>query len=83
MEGGEFALKVAEFLDINQEKQRLNKAISKIKAEESLLKGKLSNQKFLSNAPAHLIEESKRRITELSEEKIKLNVGLKRLAELD
>ncbi|MEE2773984.1 MAG: valine--tRNA ligase [Pseudomonadota bacterium] len=83
VEGGEFALKVAEFLDINQEKQRLNKAISKIKAEESLLKGKLSNQKFLSNAPAHLIEESKRRITELSEEKIKLNVGLKRLAELD
>ena len=56
--GNEFALKISDFIDLNEEIDRLKKAIEKNRAESKLLGSKLNNEKFLYNAPQKVINEN-------------------------
>jgi len=68
VDGAEFALKVAEYVDLPAERQRLLRAIEKNKSELAKLTTKINNDKFISKAPRTLVEESRDRIVEVGNE---------------
>ena len=80
--GAVMALPLAEFVDIEAEKKRLDKAMQKIAKDIGGLKGKLGNEKFLANAKAEVVEEQKERLVAAEAEAAKLEAALARLAGL-
>jgi valyl-tRNA synthetase len=57
--GGEFALPLAEIIDISEEKKRLEKNLTKIENELKSIKGRLENNKFLESAPESVVAQTK------------------------
>ncbi|MEY8098280.1 valine--tRNA ligase [Falsihalocynthiibacter sp. S25ZX9] len=80
--GGTFALPIADIIDLDAEKSRLEKAAEKQKKEYGGLKGRLSNPKFVASAPEEVVAESRVRMAELEAEAEKLAAALQRLADL-
>ncbi|MBT7559217.1 MAG: hypothetical protein HN671_01660, partial [Rhodobacterales bacterium] len=64
------------------EKARLNKAIDKLEKELNSINQKLSNDKFISNAPAAVILENRTRIEVGGKELLTLQAALKRVMEM-
>ena len=62
----EFAMPIADIIDLDQERDRLKKQISKLEADLKKIEGKLGNEKFLANAPEDVVEEQKSRQDEIS-----------------
>jgi len=64
-------------IDMEKEAARLTKEIDKINGELKKVEGKLSNEKFLSNAPADVVAKEKAKQEELQEimEKIKTSLN--------
>ena len=79
VDGGEFALHIADLIDIPAERASLLKTISKNNDEVNMLKNKLSNEKFLKNAPPIVINEAKVRVEDLDQDLIKLSSAINRL----
>ena len=52
-------------IDLDQEIERQNKKLAKLSAERNSLEGRINNPKFVSNAPAELIGQTKTRINEI------------------
>ena len=52
-------------IDFDQEIARQNKKRSKLSGERNSLEGRINNPKFVANAPAELIEQTKNRINEI------------------
>ena len=75
-------LQLSGVIDVTQETQRLNKELGKVAGEIKKLSGKLSNEKFLSNAPEEIVTEQKRRLKEEEERAAQLKAALERLKEL-
>ncbi|MEF2545940.1 valine--tRNA ligase [Aurantimonas sp. E1-2-R+4] len=77
--GATFALPLAGMIDIAAERSRLEKAEAKALAEIERIDRKLSNQKFVANAPEEVVEQEreKREVYRLEAEK--LATGLERL----
>lgn len=71
---------VADFIDVAAEKSRLEKEIDGkakyIKAQE----GKLSNEKFVSRAPEHIVTAEKAKLEEARDTLAKLNEAFARIA---
>lgn len=71
---------VADFIDVAAEKARLEKEIQDktkyIKAQE----GKLSNEKFVSRAPEHIVTAEKAKLEEARDTLSKLNEAFERIA---
>jgi len=65
--------------DLEQEKRRLEKEISKISSDVEKLESRLGNGRFLSRAPDNVVQETKNRLKELQNRKIKLEEGLKNI----
>jgi len=65
--------------DLEQEKRRLEKEISKISSDVEKLENRLGNGRFLSRAPDNVVQETKNRLRELQNRKIKLEEGLKNI----
>ena len=82
VEGGAFCLPLADVIDIESEKARLDKAIGKIEKEVGGIKGKLANEKFVANAPEHVVAENRERLVSAGEELEKLNAALERVSNL-
>jgi valyl-tRNA synthetase len=53
-------------IDLNQEIARQDKKLEKLSNEKNSLEGRMKNEKFVSNAPQELIEQTKSRIDELT-----------------
>ena len=70
---------LADIIDVEAEKARLNKAIEKLEKELNSINQKLSNDKFISNAPASVVLENKTRIEVGGEELLTLQAALKRV----
>ena len=66
-------------IDVEKEKDRLGKEILKIKSELERVENKLSNESFVSRAPANIIEKEKGRKEEYSEILSKLEASLSKL----
>jgi len=73
------ALPLAGIIDIDAESKRLKREIDKVGSEIRQIDAKLSNEKFVSRAPEHVVEEQRERRTEAEAVAAKLEQALKRL----
>ncbi|MEJ2021632.1 MAG: valine--tRNA ligase [Maritimibacter sp.] len=58
VEGGTFALPLADIIDVDEEKARLEKSLTKLDKEIAGLNGRLKNPKFAENAPEEVVAEA-------------------------
>lgn len=72
-------LPIAEIIDLDKERDRLRKEIEKLSANIERINLKLSDEKFVSNAPADIIAEQKSRREDAQSTLQKLSVALKQL----
>jgi len=52
-----YALPLADVIDLDQERQRLQKELSKVETDIAKIEKKLGNPQFLERAPADVVEE--------------------------
>jgi valyl-tRNA synthetase len=65
----EISLPLAGLVDIAEEEKRLQKEIAKVQKDVDLFTKKLANEKFVANAPAHVLEKDRGKLKD-AEEKI-------------
>ena len=82
VEGGEFLIPVADIIDIDAEKARLEKTLQKLAKEIGGLKGRLNNPKFAENAPEEVVAEARENLALREEEEATLRSALARLQEV-
>ncbi|MGI3210366.1 valine--tRNA ligase [Roseovarius tibetensis] len=82
VEGGSFGLPLADIIDVDVEKARLEKTLAKLEKELGGLRGRLNNPKFVESAPEDVVEETRENLGLREEEETKLRAALQRLAEL-
>ena len=73
------ALPLAGIIDVDAEQKRLKREIDKIGSEIRQLDAKLANEKFVSRAPEHVVEEQRERKVEAEAVAAKLEQALRRL----
>ncbi len=73
------ALPLAGIIDIDAEQKRLKREIDKVGSEIRQIDAKLGNEKFVSRAPEHVVEEQRERRSEAEAVAAKLEQALKRL----
>jgi valyl-tRNA synthetase len=73
------ALPLAGVIDVAAESKRLKREIDKIGSEIKQLDAKLANEKFVSRAPEHVVEEQRERKADAEAVAAKLEQALKRL----
>ncbi|MDB5490809.1 MAG: valS [Micavibrio sp.] len=74
-------LPIADIIDLNKERARLAKEIEKLKAELAKIHAKMSDKKFVDNAPPEIIDEQKSRQANFEATLNKLVAALKQLEE--
>jgi len=82
VEGGVFGLPIADLIDVDEEKARLEKVLTKLGKEIGGLKGRLSNPKFVESAPEEVVVETRDNLAQREEEEGKLRAALERLTEI-
>ena len=70
---------LAGVIDIEAERLRLEREMEKARKEIEGLERKLSNQNFIDRAPAEVVEENRRRLSDYRDQAAKLAAGLERL----
>ena len=75
-----YALPLADVIDLDQERQRLQKELSKVEVDIAKIEKKLGNPQFLERAPADVVEEQRSRREELERSREKLEAALARIA---
>jgi valyl-tRNA synthetase len=63
-------------IDFNKEKQRLEKELTKIRAEIEKIEVRLGNEAFVERAPKEVVEETQSRLQELRDRNIRLSNNL-------
>lgn len=66
-------------IDVEAEKTRLNKELTKVKKDLDIINTKLSNEKFISNAPKEVVDKNRDRLEDLKLVKLKIEESLERL----
>ncbi|MDU8928412.1 valine--tRNA ligase [Alisedimentitalea sp. MJ-SS2] len=82
VDGGEFGLPLADIIDIDAEKARLQKTLDKLAKEIGGLKGRLNNPKFAENAPEEVVAEATENLRAREEEQATLKSAMQRLEEM-
>jgi valyl-tRNA synthetase len=82
VDGGTFALPLADIIDVAEEKARLEKVVGKLEKELGGLRGRLGNEKFLASAPEEVVAENRARLATGDEELATLKAAIGRLAEV-
>ncbi|MCO4827940.1 valine--tRNA ligase [Lentibacter algarum] len=82
MTGAEFGLPLADIIDVDEEKARLEKSLGKLAKEIGGMRGRLGNPKFVASAPDEVVEETRANLAEREEEEGLMKAALKRLAEI-
>ncbi len=77
--GIEIHVPLAGIIDIEKERGRLRKELSRVEAEIGANDGKLSNEKFLSKAPEHVVDMTRAKREELAKKAEKLKHSLQQL----
>ena len=72
---------LADLIDLNAEVKRQEKKMAKLTNEKNSLEGRMKNEKFVANAPAELIEQTKSRIEELTKQEDVIKDLIKSLSE--
>ncbi|MCC6007471.1 MAG: valine--tRNA ligase, partial [Rhodobacteraceae bacterium] len=81
VEGGTFALPLADAIDLAAEASRLQKSLDRLEKDARGLEGRLSNPRFAAQAPAEVVEESREQLALLRDEAARLSAALVRLRE--
>ncbi|MGH1480746.1 MAG: valine--tRNA ligase [Geminicoccales bacterium] len=76
-----YALPLADVIDLEQERQRLDKELTKAQTDLDKIEKKLSNPQFLDRAPPEVIEEQRSRRVDIEQNREKLNAALARIAD--
>jgi valyl-tRNA synthetase len=82
VDGGTFALPIADLIDVDEEKARLEKTLGKLAKELGGLRGRVNNPKFAESAPPEVVEETRENLAAREEEEARLKEALARLAEV-
>lgn len=77
------ALPLKGVLDVNAERARIEKEISKSEIEITKITSKLSNESFVARAPIEVVNEQKERLAFYENEKMQYNNMLLRLSEIE
>ena len=72
-------LPIAELIDLDQERERLQKEITKLEENINKISKQLDNQNFVANAPAEVIEEKRDIVAQDNQKRDKLNKALEQL----
>ena len=80
--GGSFGLPLADVIDVEAEKARLEKSLGKLAKELGGLRGRLNNPNFAASAPEEVVEETRNNLAAREEEESKLKEALDRLKEI-
>ncbi len=75
-------LPLAGVIDLGAERARLEKEIGKLDGEITKIEKKLSNPKFVEKAPDEVVEGEREKVSEAKEKLEKVQIALKRLAEI-
>lgn len=78
--GASFALPVGDMIDVGAETARLQKAAGKAEKDASGLRGRLSNPKFVENAGAEVIDETRDKLAVLDDDVARIRSALAQLA---
>jgi valyl-tRNA synthetase len=73
------ALPLADIIDVAAESKRLKREIDKVGSEIRQLDAKLANEKFVTRAPEHVVEEQRERKADAEATAARLEQALKRL----
>ncbi len=76
-----YALPLADVIDLDQERQRLEKELAKATADLAKIDKKLANPQFLDRAPADVVEEQHSRRADIEQNREKLKAALARIAD--
>ena len=82
VDGGTFAMPLADIIDVDEEKARLEKTLGKLAKELGGLRGRLNNPKFAASAPEEVVEEARANLAAREAEEAKINEALARLADI-
>jgi len=82
VEGATFGIPLEGLIDIEAEKDRLEKGLQKLLKDLGGLRGRLSNPKFVESAPADVVEETRDLVAAKEAEEAQLKTALDRLAEV-
>jgi valyl-tRNA synthetase len=80
--GATFVLPLADIIDVDAEKTRIEKSLQKLAKEIGGMQGRLNNPKFVASAPAEVIEETRANLVEKLDEQSQFQAALDRLNEL-
>ena len=69
-------------IDVDAERARLDKQMTKVRAELGRAQGKLGNQKFVNNAPPAVVKQERQRVAEFEKTITQLTEQLDKLDEL-
>jgi len=82
VDGGVFALPLADIIDVAAEKDRLEKTLGKLEKDLGGLRGRLNNPKFMESAPEAVVAESRELMAQKEEEAAKLKAAMQRLEDM-
>ncbi|MDW6023978.1 valine--tRNA ligase [Mesorhizobium sp. BAC0120] len=74
-----FSLPLGELIDLQAEAARLQKEVAKTTEEIARLHKKLSNEKFVANAPEEIVAAEREKLAEFQEVQAKLQLALSRV----
>ncbi|MAF95663.1 MAG: valine--tRNA ligase [Rhodospirillaceae bacterium] len=72
-------LPIADVIDLDSEKTRLEKEIAKLNAEVERFEKKLANEKFIANAPEAVVETEREKLEDAINQRAKMDEALGRL----
>ena len=72
-------LPIADVIDVATEQARLEKEVAKLDGEVKRFEGKLTNEKFVANAPEAVVETERERLEDACQARDKMNEALGRL----
>ena len=80
VQGASFALPVGDVIDVKAEIARLEKAVGKVEKDANGLRNRLGNPKFVENAEAEVIEETREKLAALDDDINRTRAALAQLA---
>lgn len=78
----EVLIPLAGLIDVEEEEARLVKEMAKVQKDVDFFLKKLSNEKFVANAPAHVLEKDRAKLQAAEEKKLILEQSMEKLQAL-
>ena len=78
----EVLIPLAGLIDVEEEEARLNKEIAKVQKDVDFFRRKLSNEKFVANAPPQVLEKDRSKLAAAEEKLTILEQGLEKILAL-